>query len=121
MEFKTFVRKPFQVEAVEITPENMAEIAEMIGGRIKTEDDSGVDYIQLNRQIIPNVGKAYVGWWVTRLGENFRCYAPKVFFEQFSEIKVGEYGRITEGGNLSSEDAGLRLINSSDPAPVDVA
>jgi len=89
----------------------MAEVAEMIGGRIKAEEtESGSDYIQLNRQIIPNVGKAYVGWWVTRLGENFRAYAPKVFQEQFNEIQPASNGQ----GNLSSEDAGLRLINSSD-------
>src|SRR3982750_4579462 len=67
MEFKTFVRRPFQVQAVEITEENMAEIAEMIGGKIKDFEsesgETGSRYIQLNRQIIPNVGKALIGWW----------------------------------------------------------
>lgn len=82
MEFIQFVRKPFAVDAVEITVENMEEVAELIGD-VRTKGE--VTYIQLDRRIIPNVGRAYVGWWLTRLGDNYRCYAPKVFNEQFIE------------------------------------
>jgi hypothetical protein len=82
VEFKQFIRTPFQVEALEITEENFEEVAALIG-QIRTKD--GATFIALDRRIIPNVHRASVGWFVTRLGDNYRCYAPKVFNEQFIE------------------------------------
>lgn len=79
-EFTAFVRKPFSVMAQQITPENIDELAKLVGEvRIKNEEK----YIALDRRIVPNVGRAYVGWYVTKLGDNLRCYSPKVFKEQF--------------------------------------
>lgn len=80
MEFKEFVRRPFKVEAVRITEENIEEIAKMIG-EIKTKGDEKV--IVLDKRIVPNMPRAYVGWWVTRFNDNLRCYSNKIFNEQF--------------------------------------
>ena len=82
MEFTTFVRKPFSVEAVEITTENIAEIAEFVG-ELKEKD--GKPYIQVNRRIVPNLFRVFPGFWMTRMGDNIRCYSRKVFNEQFVE------------------------------------
>lgn len=84
MEFSKFVRRPFAVEAVEITKLNIEEIARLVGElRVK----EGVIYISLDRRIIPNVGQAYVGWWMTRMGDNYRCYSPKTFNHQFIDYE----------------------------------
>ncbi len=80
MEFTTYIRRPFTVEAVEITEENIEEVAEFIG---TVKEDKGKKYIQLNRRLVPNVTRASVGWWLTILGDNYRCYAPKFFEAQF--------------------------------------
>jgi len=80
MEFEPFVRRPFRVEAIEITLENMSEIAELIGD-VRTKD--GTTFIAIDRRIVPNVNRAFAGWWMTRLNDNYRCYNPKVFREQF--------------------------------------
>lgn len=85
MEFTQYVRKPFVVEAIEITADNICDVADLVG-KFRTDEDSGQLYISLDRRIIPNVGRAYVGWWLTRLGDNYRCYAPKVFNEQFAAV-----------------------------------
>lgn len=84
MEFNQFVRRPFAVEALEITKDNLQEVADLIG---RTETKGGVTYIVPDRRIVPNISKVYVGWWLTRLGENYRCYASKVFKTQFIEHK----------------------------------
>ena len=81
MEFTTFIRKPFTVEAVEITDDNIIEVAKLIG-ELRTKGDT--PFIQLDRRLVPNVQRAYIGWFVTRLGENFRAYSPRVFNEQFT-------------------------------------
>lgn len=87
MEFIDFIRKPFKVKGVLITEENMEEIAALVG---KMADKEGERYIALDKRVIPNVRKAYVGWFLTQLGDNYRCYSPKVFREQFESC--GENG-----------------------------
>lgn len=82
MDFDRYIRRPFAVEAVEITDENMEEVAKLVGEiRIK----NGTRFIALDRRIVPNVNRAYVGWYMTRMADNYRCYSPKVFRDQFTD------------------------------------
>jgi hypothetical protein len=83
MEFSSFVRRPFLVEAVQITEENMEEVAKLIG-EVKPNTKDGGNMILLDRHIIPNIRRAFVGWWVTKLDDNLRCYSPKVFEKEFT-------------------------------------
>jgi len=83
MEFATFVRKPFVVDAVEITTENIAEVAKYVGDLREKED--GTPYILVDRRLVPNVFKVYPGFYMTKMGENIRCYSRKIFREQFME------------------------------------
>lgn len=81
MEFSTYVRKPFTVEAVEVTVDNIAELAEFIGTlRAK---DNGTPYIQVDRRLVPNVFRVFPGFWMTKMNDNIRCYSSRVFLEQF--------------------------------------
>jgi len=83
MEFTTFVRKPFVVEAMEVTEDNIEEVAELIGTLRKKEN--GVPYIAVNRRLVPNLYRVYIGFWVTKMGDNVRCYSKRVFTQQFIE------------------------------------
>ncbi len=84
MEFNRFVRKPFVVEAVEVTEENIEEIAEYVGTLRKKDD--GSSYIQVDRRLIRNVFRVFPGFWMTRMGDNIRCYSKRVFTDQFTVI-----------------------------------
>lgn len=90
MEFKSYVRKPFLVEAVEVTEENIAEIANYVGD-LETKED-GTPYIKVDRRLVPNIYRVYPGFFMTQMGDRVRCYSRKVFFEQFTlntdEIQV---------------------------------
>lgn len=78
--FDQYVRTPFSVEALIITEENIEEVAKLVGTvRIKNDEK----YIALDRRVVPNISRAYLGWYLTRLGDNLRCYSPKIFDEQF--------------------------------------
>lgn len=83
MEFTTYVRKPFTVEAVQVTKENIAEIAEMIG--TLHYEKNGSPYIQVNQQVISNLFRIMPGFWVTKMGsdDNIRCYSKRIFNNQF--------------------------------------
>lgn len=102
LEFDRFVRTPFAVKATKITEENIEEVAKLVGD-VRTKNDER--YIALDRRIVPNVGRAFVGWWVTLLGDNLRCYSPKVFAEQFMEMPETQPVAFTFG-----EDEGAPVI-----------
>lgn len=84
MEFTYFVRRPFAVEAVEITLDNMEEVAKLIG-TVRRKSDSL--YIAIDGRLVPNVKRAYVGWWLTRLADNYRVYSPKLFKAEFIDYE----------------------------------
>lgn len=81
MEFTRFVRKPFAVEAIEVTEENIAEIAKMVGSLRKKEN--GTPYIKVDQKLVPSVFNVYPGFWMTKMGDNIRCYSKRAFEEQF--------------------------------------
>lgn len=83
MEFKKFTRKPFIVDAIQITTENIADVAKHVGDLREKED--GTPYILVDGRIVPNVQRVYPGFWMTRIGENIRCYSDKIFTDQFIE------------------------------------
>jgi hypothetical protein len=81
MDFIAHRRKPFYVEAAEITEDNLEAAAGLIGDVVVGED--GTRHIKVDKRLVPNIHRAYVGWWVTRMGDNIRCYSPRIFHEQF--------------------------------------
>jgi hypothetical protein len=83
MEYSKFVRKPFSVEAIEVTTENINDIAKHVG-TLRTKDN-GTPYIQVDRRLVPNIFRVYPGFWMTKMGDNIRCYSKRAFLEQFVE------------------------------------
>lgn len=84
--FTQFVRKPFTVDAVRITEANIHEVAEFVGEvRYLDQGKKRKPYIHVNRRLVPNVLRVFPGFWMTQMGDNIRCYANKVFLEQFVE------------------------------------
>lgn len=81
MQFKTYVRKPFTVEAVEVTEDNIDEIAKMCG-TIETTD-RGDKFIKVDQEVVKNVTRVYVGFWMTKNGGSIRFYSKRIFTQQF--------------------------------------
>jgi hypothetical protein len=89
LEIKTYARKSFDVEAIQVTAENMSQVAKWCGGEIqKTEhnDPKRVrKYIQVSviRAINPKQTQAFVGDWVLYTKSGFKVYVDKAFRETF--------------------------------------
>jgi hypothetical protein len=83
LEFSPFIRKPFVVEAVQVTEDNIQQIAKYVGD-IEEKTD-GSPYIAVDRRIVPNIFRVYPGFWMTRMGDHIRCYSARVFAQQFTE------------------------------------
>lgn len=85
MDFIDFVRKPFRIKAVEITAENIEEIAKSVGDLRFKDDEPQTPFILVDPRLVPNVDRAYIGFFMTKMGDNIRCYSRRIFNEQFIE------------------------------------
>lgn len=84
LSIEKYNRKPFTVEAVQITVDNMAEVAEWCGGEVILEQHKNgrlVQYIKVdvNKPISERQTKAYVGDWILKGRGGFKCYSKKAF------------------------------------------
>lgn len=84
VKFTKFVRKPFEIEAVEITSDNIEQIAPMVG-RLDKDQKTNTPFIEVNKELVPNMTRVWPGYWLTKMGDNIRCYASRVFADQFME------------------------------------
>ena len=98
-----YIRKPFEVEAVEVTEENIEAVKEWCQGNLQTEEN-GKRFIKVRvaRALNERQTKAYPGDWVLYAGTGFKVYTPKAFLKTFVP-KDGE----TEELMVVDEQAGM--------------
>lgn len=81
-----FARTPFYVDAVQVTAENMAEVAAWCGGKILA-DKQAKSFIKVHvlKAITESQTTAYVGDWVLKsVGDNIlKVYTAKAFAKAF--------------------------------------
>lgn len=95
-----YQRKPFTVQAIQVTVDNMQEVAEWCGGEVILEQHGArlVNYIKVD---IPDARterqkKAFVQDWVLKTDTHVKCYSKKAFPNTFEKsvnqlIEDGEY------------------------------
>lgn len=89
-------RKPFFVEAVQVTENNIEAITEWCKGRlmpIKDEgDNSNVRFIKVNvkNPMTARQTKAFPGDWVLRSGDSFKVYKHDSFLKVFDKTELSE-------------------------------
>jgi hypothetical protein len=83
LDYKTYTRKPFPIKAIQITEENIHEVAKFIGEVRHKDDEHSTPYILIDERIVQKVPKAYIGFWVTKVGEHYRCFTRRAFREQY--------------------------------------
>lgn len=98
MRLKTskFTRKPFEVEAIQVTAENMLQVSKWCRGQMRSSAGPGgrnpQKYIKVpvKRFLNDRQTQAYVGdWVVTAIEEGtkgFKVYTPKAFTRTFDEL-----------------------------------
>lgn len=86
---ETYTRKPFEIEAVRVTAENMEAVAEWCGGVIQ-ETSSGKKYIQVDviRPLNDKQTKAFVDDWLLQVKNSFKVYTHKAFTHCFDKGTV---------------------------------
>lgn len=91
MEIKQFDRKAFSVQAVQVTRENMKEVAEWCGGSIETKVTPTRNGQRTEKYVKVDVQKplnekqtqAFISDWVLLSGKKFKVYTDKAFHATF--------------------------------------
>jgi hypothetical protein len=116
IETQKFARKPFFVDAVQVTEENMEEVAKWCQGDILTDpkaltapETSGEENpyvkVRVHRPLSDKQTKAFVGDWVLYAGTGFKVYTDKAFEKSFEEVEDDRVvHRSAKSGKFVSED-----------------
>ena len=94
MKITKFARKSFQVEGVQVTAENINEVAEWCGGDIryrrgnKTPEDMYI-YVNVVRPLNERQKRAYLGNWVLKSDRGWKVFTENAFNESFVEVPEG--------------------------------
>lgn len=95
VETHKYARKPFLVDAVRVTPENMTAIADWCGGDIEKAEpipsmaEPRVNYyvkVPVKNPMTERQSKAFIGDWILFANNGFKVYTPKAFDRTFDPV-----------------------------------
>lgn len=81
----TYVRKPFPVDAVEVTEANFDEVAIWCGGEIREAGGKRYIKVAVRRPLNDRQTRASVGDWVLYAGNGYKVYSKTAFFGSFEK------------------------------------
>jgi hypothetical protein len=93
MQTEKYVRKPFYIDAVQVTEENIAEVATWCDGELLTSSggegakDAYVK-VRVHRPLNERQTKAFVGDWVLFAGTGYKVYTKKAFEASFEKHNI---------------------------------
>lgn len=104
MQFQRFHRIQYEVEAVQVTDENINLLAEFIGNSVETTDTGNV-YILANRKAINTHGsnRIFRGWWIVRKPDRtLVALRPGIFNNKFVSADVVHASCDVDGCSLTA-------------------
>jgi len=87
LETSQYVRKPFNIDAVRVTAENIQEVARWVDSEVRNDQRDG-QYVKVRVHNPRNEKqtKAYVGDWVLYAGTGYKVYTNKAFLKDFDKV-----------------------------------
>lgn len=86
LKIEEFERLPFTIQAIQVTPENIGQVAKWCGGKVRTTGKRGIQKhikVEVKRALNERQTQAYIGDWVLKAGSGFKVYTPKAFETSF--------------------------------------
>lgn len=119
-----FVRKPFYIDAVQVTEENMDSVAAWCQGEVKTVKDAKGKVtdlyvkVRVHRPLNERQTKAYVGDHVLYAGSGYKVYTAKAFSSSFEPVE----GKAKEAmdKNVAEKEAEAKAIRDEKFAQIEL-
>ena len=93
-----FARKPFYVDAVRVSEENIERVAQWCNGELLTDEEGPHIKVKVHRPLTDRQTKAYIGDWILFAGTGFKVYTPKAFDKSFEKVKTLTKAQADEAG-----------------------
>jgi hypothetical protein len=93
-----FARKPFYVDAVRVSEDNITEVAKWCQGKVSEDEEGKHIEVKVHRPLTPRQTKAYIGDWVLFAGTGYKVYTPKAFDKSFEKVKTLTKAQADEAG-----------------------
>jgi hypothetical protein len=91
LEVAKYSRKPFVVDAIQVTGDNVTAVAEWCNGEVHDANGPGTYIkVQVKRALSARQTKAFVGDWVLKAGTGYKVYTPNAFANGFDLMTVRE-------------------------------
>ncbi len=86
LETMKYIRKPFNIDAVQVNGQNLEEVAKWVNGDIRSDDLGQYVKVRVHRPLNDRQTKAYVGDWVLYAGTGYKVYTQKAFSNSFEQV-----------------------------------
>jgi hypothetical protein len=117
MKTHKFARKPFYVDAVRVSEDNIEEVSGWCQGEIQTDADGKHIKVRVHRPLTDRQTKAYIGDWVLYAGTGFKVYTPKAFDKSFEKVKTLTKAQADEAGIKVPHERSQRPKKAPVPKP----
>lgn len=89
MELKQYGRKDFTVDGVQVTADNMQDVADWCGGSVEEQASKGSTEkfvkVPVHRPLNEKQTKGFIGDWVLQSPTGFKVYTDRAFENSFEE------------------------------------
>ena len=83
-----YQRKPFTVEAVQVTEGNIMDLSDWCEGEIRNTANGGMFIkVHVHRPMSIRQTRAFVGDWILFSGKGFKVYPDKAFEANFAKVE----------------------------------
>jgi len=90
IKIEQFRRKTFDVDAVQVTPENLEDVAKWCGGDVRTEQQKGKNVrfvkVRVYKALDEEQTKAFPGNFVVYMGSGYKVYKYNAFMRTFDRV-----------------------------------
>jgi hypothetical protein len=118
LETKRYSRRPFFIDAIRVTEENISEVVKWCGGTIVKEvrGERTIRWIQVevNGAQSERQKKALIGDWILKNRKSFKCYTNKAFEECFelpsgNQVPIQNHPELPFEGPIGDTQQGKEL------------
>lgn len=106
MKTEMYQRRTFTVEAIQVTEENLYDVAKWCEGDVRTNNGTKKKYIQLEviNPLEPKHSRASIGEWILKSNQGYKIYADAAFKKGWE--KVGNVGQALQEA-FASKTSGI--------------
>lgn len=95
-----YVRKPFEVDAVQVTEGNIEEVKDWCQGTLQQDGNRQFIKVHVARALNERQTKAFPGDWVLYAGAGFKVYTNKAFHKTFEQPEGVKKDNMTQSEKM---------------------